>query len=155
EVMVGARDGHVVAWELATGEKTFESEELRHPGADSVWAVGYLDDGRRVAGGDSRKILVWGAGKPQEIRLQPSSVLPLPGGRMLVGGQGALHVVEADGKTRMMAEYDTWIYGLASSARRDVFVAADNDGVARVWDLATGAVRCALSRTPGIWTADF
>lgn len=155
EVMVGGRNGRVTAWDLASGEITFDNRDLRHPPEEGVWAVGYLDDGRRFGGGGAGKLLVWDNGKPRQVPLQPTSALPLSGGRLLLGTAGALHLIEADGQPRKLADYDQWIYALALSPRRDVAVAGDMAGNTRVWNLATGTRRCELPRSAGVWAAAF
>jgi WD40 repeat protein len=155
EVMVGGHNGRVTAWDLVTGEKTFDNEDLRHPPQEIVWTVGYLDDGRRFGGGQAGKVLIWGKGAPREIALEPSSGLPLSGGRILVGGWEGLHIVDADRKIRRIASQEGWIYGLALSPRQDVAVAGDDAGNTRVWNLATGAMRCELPKAAGISVAAF
>lgn len=155
EVIVGTDHGRVVAWNVGTGEETFPAiDELSGPpNASTVWTAGFTSDGRRFAGGDIGKMIVWGKAASTSLEGGVASVVALPGSRLALGRSGEV-TIEAAGKVvRTLEEHEDWVSGLAASPSGDRLIAADRSGRGRVWHVATGITQCSLDAKAGYLAA--
>jgi WD40 repeat protein len=118
EVLVGTIEGRVMAWDLVTRAVKFDRDDLGKSPNSIVRTVGYLEDGTRFAGGESGTIL-WEKAKPRRIDGHRSNGLPLPGGRLLLGDNQGLTLIEPGGAQRRVGKHEGWVRGLALSPRRD------------------------------------
>jgi len=141
------RDPRVRVWNLSTG--AWRDIEAAGPG----WAsLRFSPDGRRlVAGNDAHGRVVTldaDSGAVLELREDHASRVPglrfSPDGRRLASGErnGALVIRDASGGLmRRLAENPQGVRDLAFSEDGRRLFAAGDDGVVRIWSVATG--RCA------------
>lgn len=155
EILVGTLSGVARAWELGSGAATLEQDALIRPGESSVvWATGYLDDGRAFAGGNAG-VVVWNGRQAVTARYDAASAVALPGGLLALGGEGEVTLLQPGGALERLGAQERWVYGLALSPRRDLLLAGDAAGGARVFRLADRSLRCELKRSAGISAAAF
>ncbi len=151
EVLAGTSDGRVIGWNPDTGEETFPAnDELTGaPNASKVLAVGFLSDGRRFAGGDSGKTIVWGKSSSTKIEGIAASGVALPGGQLALGREKSVALVAGGKVARTLEGHQKWVYGLAVSPAGERLLAADDAGRGRVWQVASGNVACSLDAKAG------
>ncbi|WP_441292824.1 caspase family protein [Sorangium sp. KYC3313] len=155
EILVGTLFGVARAWELGSGAATLEQDALIRPGERNVvWATGYLDDGRAFAGGNAG-VVVWNEQHAVTVRYDAASAVALPGGLLALGGEGEVTLLQPGGAIERLGALERWVYGLAVSPRRDLLLAGDAAGNARVFRLADRSLRCQLKRSAGLSAAAF
>jgi WD40 repeat protein len=154
ELIAGTRYGQVIAWDPETGSERFRKDDLGRADGSmaTVWAVGYLSDGSPFAGGGAGKTLVWNS-LGRSIDFKARSGLALSGGRLALGGEEGVFLVDPGGQPRLLGAHDKAVFGLAASPGGDLLLAADFAGQARVWSLKGGSAQCAIDARAGLWAA--
>ncbi len=158
---VGGQSGHVMGWELTTGEKLFSvgSEP------DVVLAADISPDGRLIAlGGPSRLVRVFDSVSGQlvgEQRKHTDWILELQfsrDGLLLASGDrfGTVLVSEASSAAEfaVLRGHSGPISGLHWSAESDRLITGGHDGTVRSWDLHRGTAVSRFSAGAPVLTLD-
>ncbi|WP_438037786.1 WD40 repeat domain-containing protein [Sorangium sp. So ce128] len=155
EILVGTLSGGVKAWEPGSGAATLEQDALTRRGeSGAVWATGYLDDGRAFAGGNTG-VVVWKGRQAVTARYDAASAAALPGGLLALGGEGEVMLFQPGGALERLGAQERWVYALAVSPRRDLLLAGDDAGNARLFRLADRSLWCELKRSGSLFAAAF
>ncbi len=157
EVVVGTDYGRVMAWDLSTGRSTFDQQERRWiTQVDAIWAVGYVD-GNTIFGVGETGGRIWRSNGPQYISYQAASGVALPGGRLALGGESEVIIVNLDDMRRTMLvraagipKFEGGVYGLVADGSGRVLLTADRKGGVHVWNADSRELRCSLSVAEGI-----
>ncbi len=156
ELMAGSSYGKVGVWDPETGEaRPFKNELAVSDGKSAiVWAAGYLSNGTPFAGSERGKTLLWGP-STRSFDFLPANGVPLPGGRLLLGGATGVFVVEPGGQPKLLGAHEKFVYGLSVSPSGDLVLAGDNSGTLRMWKVRGGTAECSLSLPSGLWATAF
>jgi WD40 repeat protein len=142
----GSRDNTVRLWDPRTGslKRTLTEATL----GDQI-GVGFLPDGRTVAGVTGELMLLWdaqtGRRKPMPMKHVLGSVAFSPDGKvMATWRQGSEEVILMDGLTgktrKTIAVYPAWVSQIIFSPDSKMLAAAQECGLVTLWDAQTGAV---------------
>lgn len=155
EVLAGTSYGRVIGWNPDTGAETFTAnDELEGaPNASKVGTAGFLSDGRRFAGGQVGRAIVWGNSTPETLEVKAVSGASLPGGRLALGQRQSIALATGGKVVSTLEGHQGWVYGLAASPAGDRIIAADRGGRGRVWHVAAGTAQCSLDSKAGYLAA--
>ncbi len=156
EIAVGTYYGEVHGWELATGRETFSRTLWEQGQSRVVWAVQAVATGGWLASGDQGTVRlnenpdvageVWAG----EVTV---STLALGDGQIAVGRGDGVHLLKGPGSDALLGRHDTGVCALAATPQGDAVLAGDDHGVARLWNLEKGSVRCEIELPAGIRAA--
>ncbi|MFT3766224.1 MAG: caspase family protein [Minicystis sp.] len=145
ELLVGAYTGKMMAWDLRQLGRGTEDVDLGRDKNGRALVAGYLD-GQRRFGGSGTRIRIQGVEASYPLPVSAVGAAALPGGRMVMaGGTGVYVSVPPAEEPRQIGRHDGNIEAVAASASRDLVVAVDRLGHARVWSLLEGGARCDLA----------
>jgi WD40 repeat protein len=152
ELLAGTYTGKLMAWDLRRPGAGTEDAELMRDKKGRAFAAGWLD-GQRRFGGSGDRIRIAGEAEAYPTAFDVIGAVPLPGGRLITaGGTGVYLSTPPAEAPRLIARHEGNLEAIAVSAARQLVVAVDRKGHARVWGLDGGAARCDLAHATAFRT---
>ncbi|APR74943.1 High-affnity carbon uptake protein Hat/HatR [Minicystis rosea] len=143
EILIGAYTGKLMAWDvkqLGTGN---EDVELGRDRNGRALVAGYLD-GQRRFGGSGASLRIDGVEASYPLPFSAVGAAPLPGGRLVTAGGTGVYVSMPFEVPRLIGKHQGNVEAVAASGSREIAVAVDRYGLARVWGVEDGTARCDL-----------